>query len=66
MVRMRMPSNRWAPGFGHLNFQEPLRVLTALGYTGFISAEVLQKPSFQEVARKTIRVLREALSIPLR
>lgn len=56
-------SNRWAPGFGHLNFQEILRVLTALGYSGFISAEVLQKPSFQEAARKNLCVLREALPI---
>lgn len=58
-------SNRWAPGFGHLNFQEIIQVLNALGYSGFISAEILQKPSFQEAARKSIYVLREALSTVL-
>lgn len=55
-------SNRWAPGFGHMNFQDILYVLAALGYTGFVSAEILQRPNFKEAAQKTIRVLRTILT----
>ncbi len=55
-------SNRWAPGFGHMDLQGVLHVLAATGYSGFISAEILQKPGFKEAARKTICVLREILA----
>lgn len=54
-------SNRWAPGFGHLDFRSILAELKNQGYQGFVSAEILQKPNFQEAARKTILTLQEIL-----
>lgn len=37
-------SNRWAPGFGHLDFQGIRRTLDELDYSGFCSVESLPKP----------------------
>jgi sugar phosphate isomerase/epimerase len=50
-------SNRWAPGFGHLDFGPIVATLAALGYTGFLSAEVLPRPDPEEAARGTLRTL---------
>jgi sugar phosphate isomerase/epimerase len=50
-------SNRWAPGFGHLDFRPIFEALETQGYRGFVSAEIIQKPSFQEAARKTMATL---------
>jgi len=47
-------SNRWAPGFGHTDFTPFFQALRDIGYQGFISAEILQKPSFLEAAKQTI------------
>ncbi len=44
-------SNRWAPGFGHLDFEEVGRELEALGYEGFLSAEILPYPNPEAAAR---------------
>jgi 5-keto-L-gluconate epimerase len=54
-------SNRLAPGRGQVNFGELLRVLDALGYSGFISVEVLPHPSAAEAARTAARHLRPLL-----
>ena len=51
-------SNRWAPGFGHLDFAQIVAALGRLGYGGFLSAEILPKPDPQEAARQTILTLR--------
>ncbi|MGQ9472573.1 MAG: 5-keto-L-gluconate epimerase [Candidatus Caldatribacteriaceae bacterium] len=48
-------SNRWAPGFGHTDFIPLFKALRDIQYQGFISAEILQKPNFQEAARQTIQ-----------
>jgi sugar phosphate isomerase/epimerase len=48
-------TNRRAPGLGHWNFPETLRLLDSLGYDGFVSVECLQTP---ESARQAIECLR--------
>lgn len=48
-------SNRWAPGFGHTDFLPLFKALQDIHYQGFVSAEILQKPNFQEAARQTIQ-----------
>ncbi len=50
-------SNRQAPGFGHLDFSLFFNTLEEIGYQGFISAEILQKPDFHSCATQTIRYL---------
>lgn len=55
-------SNRWAPGFGHLDFGVILETLQEIGYQGFVSAEILQKPDFHKAAEQTITHLRKWLS----
>ena len=51
-------SNRLAPGRGHLNFPEIVEVLQAIGYEGFVTAEILQKPDHRAAARQAIEYLR--------
>lgn len=51
-------SNRQVPGLGQVNFADFMRVLRALGYTGYISVEVLQRPTGAEAAAMAIRSLR--------
>ncbi len=50
-------SNRWAPGFGHLDFGEVVRTLEILGYDGFLSAEILPYPDPDAAARMVARTL---------
>lgn len=45
-------SNRGIPGTGHINFYETIDILDALGYTGFVSIEAVQKPDSFEVAKR--------------
>jgi len=51
-------SNRWYPGAGHIDFREILEVLDKIGYTGFISAEILPHPDPDTAAEETIKYLR--------
>ena len=37
-------SNRLAPGWGHLPFDEIFRILSDIRYDGYITAEILPKP----------------------
>ncbi len=55
-------SNRLAPGMGHLDFGSILEALKDAGYRGYLSAEVIMKPSFEEVLRKTRDTLRPIIS----
>jgi len=41
-------SNRWAPGYGHLDFPAVFSVLKEVGYEGFCSLESLPKPNKKE------------------
>lgn len=56
-------SNRLAPGMGHLNFKPILRSLFKSGYRGYLSAEIITKPSFEEAARTTYVVLKSAMGV---
>lgn len=51
-------TNRRAPGLGHWNFPETLRLLDALGYNGFVSVECLQDPDSLTVLQHSARFLR--------
>lgn len=51
-------SNRWAPGCGHLDFRMIVDTLRQVGYTGYISAEILPKPDLDASARMAIEHLR--------
>ena len=55
-------SNRWAPGCGHLDFGEVVDILSSIGYTGFLSAEILPLPDIDTAASVSIRTLRSILA----
>jgi len=52
-------SNRRAAGFGHTDMASIIRTLRDVGYTGYLSAEVLPIPDPQSAASQTIRAFRE-------
>ncbi len=52
-------SNRWPPGYGHLDFESILSTLFSIGYEGYVSGEMLPKPSPDESMEKTIVYLNE-------
>jgi sugar phosphate isomerase/epimerase len=52
-------SNRWAPGFGHIDFKSILSILKKIGYAGFLSIECLPKPTPDEAARGAIAFLKK-------
>jgi sugar phosphate isomerase/epimerase len=45
-------SNRRAPGWGHLNFNELFSLLKTIDYTGWVSVEILPFPSPDEAAKQ--------------
>jgi sugar phosphate isomerase/epimerase len=51
-------SNRWPPGHGHLKVEDSLRLLEALGYDGWVSAETLPKPDNARAVVDTAHFLR--------
>ncbi len=51
-------SNRRAPGTGHLDVAALVAGLRGLGYTGYVSAEILQHPTAEQAARRTIEAMR--------
>jgi sugar phosphate isomerase/epimerase len=51
-------SNRLAPGWGHMPFGEIFRILSGIGYRGYITAEILPRPDPDAAARQAIRFLR--------
>lgn len=54
-------SNRLAPGMGHIDFKDILRSLSAIGYSGFISAELINKPSIEDSIIQTMKYLKGIL-----
>ena len=54
-------SNRWYPGAGHTDFAQIVATLRAMGYDGWLSAEILPKPDPETAARETIRHMRQVL-----
>jgi sugar phosphate isomerase/epimerase len=51
-------SNRWYPGAGHIDFGEIMATLDQVGYSGFVSAEILPLPDPDTAAEKTIENMR--------
>ncbi len=51
-------SNRRAPGWGHIDFEEIVTVLKEIDYAGYLSAEVLPLPDPAAAAAQTVRHLR--------
>lgn len=54
-------SNRWAPGAGHLDFHLVFETLRAMGYQGWVSAEILPKPDIPQAAEQALRTVRSLL-----
>jgi sugar phosphate isomerase/epimerase len=52
-------SNRWAPGFGHIDFKSIIHILNKIGYNEFLSVECLPKPDPDEAARGAIDFLKK-------
>ena len=50
-------SNRLAPGWGHMPFDEIFQVLADIGYDGYLTAEILPRPDPDSAARQAIRFL---------
>ena len=46
-------SNRWAPGQGHLDFAPIVAALRRMGYSGYLSAEIMPLPSTEEAFKLT-------------
>lgn len=54
-------SNRLYPGAGHLDFAPIFAALRAMGYTGYVSAELFPRPDPDTAAVKTIEGVRKFL-----
>ncbi len=50
-------SNRWPPGYGHLDIREHLRILAEMNYQGWVSAETLPRPSSMDSVVATAKYL---------
>lgn len=48
-------SNRLCPGEGHIDFSRIINALKKIGYTGYLSAEILPLPNFKLSARRYFR-----------
>ncbi|MFQ5709346.1 MAG: 5-keto-L-gluconate epimerase [bacterium] len=54
-------SNRWYPGAGHVDFRRIVEVLGETGYDGYLSAEILPRPSPDVCAEQAIANMRSIL-----
>lgn len=57
-------SNRRAVGLGHTDVAAAIESLRRIGYTGYLSAEVLPAPSSEEAAAQTIASFRRFVPAP--
>ncbi len=55
-------NNRWAPGYGHINFKEVVQALKEVGYDGFLSAEILPKPNPDMAAKMVVETMRRYIT----
>ena len=55
-------SNKLAPGWGHIDFDDVFDGLRQAGYQGWCGVEVLPKPSADEAAAQAIRFLKPYIS----
>jgi sugar phosphate isomerase/epimerase len=51
-------SNRWPPGYGHVNFKSVLEALEEIGYDHYLSLECLPKPDLDTALAKGIDYLK--------
>jgi sugar phosphate isomerase/epimerase len=54
-------SNRWAPGFGHLDFSKIVLTLKEMEYQSYVSAEILPLPDQDTTAEMTIKTLNQLM-----
>lgn len=52
-------SNRWAPGYGHLDFNKVVETLKEINFQGYVSAEILPMPDQESAAEMTIKTLNQ-------
>jgi sugar phosphate isomerase/epimerase len=57
-------SNRLAPGWGHLPFDEVFQVLADISYQGYLTSEILPKPDPDAAAAQAVRYLSSRLNRP--
>jgi sugar phosphate isomerase/epimerase len=57
-------SNRLAPGWGHLPFDEIFEILAGIGYDGYLTVEILPKPDPDQAAAQAARYLLQKLKRP--
>ena len=50
-------SNRWPPGYGHINFQDVFLALREIGYKGYMSIECLPKPNLRSAITHSLKYL---------
>lgn len=55
-------SNRWVPGYGHINFKEVINALKEINYQGFLSLEAFPFPNPDTAAKIGIKNIRKLLS----
>jgi len=55
-------SNRWVPGYGHINFPEIISALEEINYQEFLSLEAFPLPDPDTAAKKGIENVRKLLS----
>lgn len=55
-------SNRWAPGYGHVDFTRVLAALKRIGFAGFLSFEILAKPDPLQAARHGLQAVKALLA----
>ena len=55
-------SNRWPPGYGHIDFSKIIEVLKAMNYNSFISFEMLPLPDPDTAASTAIKNIKNLLS----
>ena len=55
-------NNRLAPGKGMIDFRAIVRTLREIGYSGYLSAELLAKPDPDTAARETLAYMRSLLA----
>ena len=54
-------SNRKAPGFGHINFQEVGSAVKQINYSGYFSVEALPVPDMETVLRQSMGVFKNSI-----
>jgi sugar phosphate isomerase/epimerase len=54
-------SNRLSPGGGNLDFARIAEAIRAIGYSGYVSAEILQVPDSDRAMADTLRILKPLL-----